>query len=202
MKRLPVLLLLLAPIVAAGEVHISWGPSTAATGYRVFHGTATGVYGSPPIDVGMVQEHTLVLPDDQASFVAVKAYNAAGESGFTPEITGWPRATLAGSIGEDCVQGSVPLACVLSITGSNFAPGTQVTFDNPNVVVGAVTVFSATSLTVAVTIATPAQGATVNLGVQHGWLNADGTPAGTVATSTMVTTPIVLPSIPPGLGAD
>ena len=71
--------LALVGTVAAGELNLSWDPSSGASGYRVFTGTSSGSYGSPQ-DVGNVTtRQALAVPDCTQTYFAVKAYNAAGE---------------------------------------------------------------------------------------------------------------------------
>lgn len=69
-------------------VTLSWGPSACtdydcADGYKVYCGSASGVYGTP-VDVGAALEHPISAPGNY--YCAATAYNTAGESGFSNEV--------------------------------------------------------------------------------------------------------------------
>jgi hypothetical protein len=67
-----------------------WDPSTGdVVGYRVYYGT-TSVNYTNNVDVGNVTEYNidnLPLQEGVTYYFAVKAYNAAGESGFSNAVT-------------------------------------------------------------------------------------------------------------------
>jgi hypothetical protein len=109
-------LLAVSPALAqTNEIRLAWDQSTGANGYRVKWGTATRTY-TGDLDVGnpcafdaaynaVVCRHTLTgLPVAANSFVAITAYNAAGESGFSREIQGWPRPEITTS-SSNCAPG-------------------------------------------------------------------------------------------------
>jgi hypothetical protein len=85
-----VLLLLSTVSASAGQVTLAWDPNTESdlAGYKVYYGTASGVYTSN-IDVGNVTSFTVTgLQDGLLYFFAVTAYNtSAGESGFSNEVS-------------------------------------------------------------------------------------------------------------------
>jgi hypothetical protein len=62
----------------AGSVTLAWDPSPdpAVTGYRVFYGTAPGVY-SQSVNVGNTTSHTVGSLDDTTTYYfSVRSYNA------------------------------------------------------------------------------------------------------------------------------
>lgn len=54
-----------------------------ASGYKVYCGSATGVYGTP-VDVGAALSHPISTPGTY--YCAATAYNEGGESGFSNEV--------------------------------------------------------------------------------------------------------------------
>ena len=83
----------------AGSVSMAWDPGTDPdlVGYRVFYGPAAGNYDQQT-DVGLVTDHTVTgLTDCSTWHVAVKGLDAGGNlsAGFSNEISGWPRPTVA-----------------------------------------------------------------------------------------------------------
>jgi hypothetical protein len=87
-----VALLLVGP-AAAFEQPLAWiAPPGTVDGYRVHVGAAPGSYASA-IDLGPVAPDasgvgraSISLPDGQTHYVALSAYNAAGESPFSNEL--------------------------------------------------------------------------------------------------------------------
>lgn len=58
-------------------------------GYRLYYGTESGLYQNS-IDLGLTTRYSLSqvpLPGGKTYYFAVTAYNAAGESGFSNEVT-------------------------------------------------------------------------------------------------------------------
>lgn len=79
---------LVAP-VSAGTAILSWTANTETdlAGYKLYQGTASGVYGTP-LDVGNVVTRTLPGLADGTYFWVLTAYDADGnESGFSLEVT-------------------------------------------------------------------------------------------------------------------
>lgn len=71
--------------VKAAEVTLQWNPVTEATGYKIYHGNASRVYGIPD-DVLAATTYTLTLGPGEYYF-AVTAYNNYGESGYSEEVS-------------------------------------------------------------------------------------------------------------------
>ncbi len=124
-------LLLAAAPALAGTIRVAWDPVPDAQGYRVYYGTVSGQY-TQSLDVGPATETTLTgLADCTTHFVAVKAYNAAGESAsFSNEISGWPRPVVGTIAPQAVMQGN---QVSVTIRGSNFQGGLAVETDNPYV---------------------------------------------------------------------
>ena len=72
---------------ASTKATLSWDPNAGSdlTGYKVYVGTASSVYGTP-VDVGLVTTFEVInLSKGQTYFFTVTAYNSAGESGYSNE---------------------------------------------------------------------------------------------------------------------
>jgi hypothetical protein len=133
-----VTLALAASYAQAGSVSLAWSPVQGAAGYRIYYGLSSGNYGTP-MDVGSATEATLSnLLDCTAYYIAVKAYNGAGESaGFSNEVTGWARPVVTATTPSAKMQGG---EAAVVIQGLNFKPGASVSIDNPRVALGPATV--------------------------------------------------------------
>jgi hypothetical protein len=84
-----------AAAAAAGNVTLSWDANTETdlAGYKLYYGTATGVY-STTINTGNVTTYTISSLPAGTYYFAVKAYNASGlESGYSNEVS----TTIAGA---------------------------------------------------------------------------------------------------------
>ena len=93
MKKLFTILAILAiaGIAQAATVQVTWNPNTEPdlSGYKLYHGTASGQYGEP-VDVGNVTEHVMeITPQHGATYYfALTAYDTSGnESGYSDEAT-------------------------------------------------------------------------------------------------------------------
>jgi hypothetical protein len=149
-----VALLLLASPAAAGTISLAWDAVPGATGYRVYYGTASGQYTSS-ITSATASATVSGLQDCAAYFVAVKAYNGAGESPqFSNELTGWSRPVVTSATPATAVQGD---QIVMDIVGSNFQSGALVDLGNPHVVLSSVTVLSCTHVQLLATVEPTAQ---------------------------------------------
>jgi hypothetical protein len=93
MKKLFTILAILAiaGIAQAATVQVTWNPNTEPdlSGYKLYHGTASGQYGEP-VDVGNVTGHAMqITPEYGATYYfALTAYDTSGnESGYSDEAT-------------------------------------------------------------------------------------------------------------------
>lgn len=123
--------LALATAAHAGTISIAWDAVPNATGYRVYYGKASRTYTSFA-DVGPSTQTTIQNLDDCTTwYVAVKAYNSAGESeSFSNEVSGWPRPAIASATPASAKQGD---QLTVEIRGANFQSGATVEIDNPHV---------------------------------------------------------------------
>jgi len=75
--------------LAATSVDLAWDANTEPdlAGYKIYYGTASGVYGTP-IDVGNVTAYTLTgLTEGVTYYLAATAYDTdANESDFSQEL--------------------------------------------------------------------------------------------------------------------
>ena len=124
MKRfgwIGVVLVALVEPAFAGTLGLSWNAAPGATGYKVYYGTQSGVY-TGSLDVKNVTSTSIsTLSDCTPWFLAVKAYNYAGESAaFSQEVTSWPRPSVTSATPNDALQGE---QVVVTVAGNNFQPG-------------------------------------------------------------------------------
>lgn len=198
-KILSALVLILFVGVASAQVNevgISWAASAGATGYKLYCGTQTGVYNAPgyPLDVGNV---TAVDPISfQAEgipfFCVVTAYNAAGESGYSNEVTSFPRPEGV-SFQPNCVPNPTPgsgVHCEGILAGFNFAPDLSVSISSPSVLNVSTARTSSRAATVAFDIAADAVGGAVDVVMAQGVLNPITLPG------FLTITPVILPAPP------
>ena len=145
-----------APGPAAGTVDLRWDPVPQATGYRIYYGASSGQYAAAR-DVGNVTAATLDgLADCTTHYMAVKAYNGAGESAeFSNEVSGWPRPRITTPSPAAARQGD---RLTLDIEGANFQPGASIEIDNPEISLRSATVLSCTRIQAAATIEPTAKG--------------------------------------------
>jgi len=82
------LLLLWTVSWADASVNLTWNASSGATGYRLHYGQSHGVYDTS-IDVGPSTTASLngSLTVDATYFFAATAYNSAGESDYSNEVS-------------------------------------------------------------------------------------------------------------------
>ena len=93
MKKLFTILAILAiaGIAQAATVQVTWNPNTEPdlSGYKIYYGTASGVYGDP-IDVGNVTGHVMEITPQHGGtyYFALTAYDTSGnESGYSDEAS-------------------------------------------------------------------------------------------------------------------
>jgi hypothetical protein len=127
------MLLMIATMAAttfAGEIQIAWDVTPGASGYKVYYGTSSGVYG-PPVVVSGTSTTIQGLQDCVSYFVAVKAFNAAGDSpNYSNELSGWSHPSITSATPSTAMQGD---QIVMDLVGANFLPGAAVELGNPNV---------------------------------------------------------------------
>lgn len=163
-----VLILIFAcSLASAGTVELAWDSVPGAFGYRVYYGLSSGAYsGSQDVPGGGTTASLGGLADCQTYFIAIKAYNGAGESvQYSNEVTGWARPEF---FGLDRIQANQGSQFTLDILGANFDPGASLTFDdsslpagltgNPLVRVESVNVVSCNQIQALVTVESPTRG--------------------------------------------
>ncbi len=150
--RIVGVLLAIATIAAptqAGEIHVAWDATSGASGYKVFYGTSSGNYG-PPVTVYGTSATIQGLQNCLPYFVAVKAFNAAGESpAFSNELSGWSRPSVTSATPATAMQGD---QIVMDVMGANFQSGAVVDLGNPHVFLTSVTVLSCNHIQLIATV--------------------------------------------------
>ena len=142
----------------AGEINLAWDPTPGASGYKVYYGTASGTYTAPGSPVTVYGNSTKIsgLLDCRSYFVAVKAFNAAGDSpDFSNELSGWSRPSIASATPSTAMQGD---QIVMDIQGSNFDGGASVDLGNPRIMVSSLAVLSCSHIQLMATIEPTAAG--------------------------------------------
>jgi hypothetical protein len=141
--------LLLARPARAGEINVAWDPVPGASSYHVYYGLSSGNYGAPITSTTNSATITS-LQDCRTYFVAVKAFNGAGESpDFSNEISGWSRPVVSTTTPATAMQGD---QVVVDIIGANFQGGATVDLGNPHVILTGVTVVSCNHLQLIATV--------------------------------------------------
>jgi hypothetical protein len=147
----PMLAALCAAIspATAGSISLTWDPTEGATGYHVYYGTESGNY--PTFVTTSTTSATIPgLQDCATYFVAVKAFNASGESpNFSNELSGWSRPSVTAASPSSAMQGA---QIVMDVTGTNFQSGAVVDLDNPHVNLTSIQVLSCTHIQLLATI--------------------------------------------------
>jgi hypothetical protein len=139
---------------SAGQISVSWDAVSGATGYHVYYGLQSRVYGQY-LTTTTNSATISGLQDCMSYFVSVKAYNAAGESAqYSNELTGWSRPAVTSATPTTAMQGD---QVVMDIIGANFQSGASVDLGNPNVILTSVTVLSCTHLQLIATVEPTAQ---------------------------------------------
>jgi hypothetical protein len=80
----------------AADVTLAWDANTESdlAGYKVYYGTASGVYGTP-ITIGTQTTYTVTGLPPGTYYFAVTAYNTSGlESGYSNEVSQTINGTL------------------------------------------------------------------------------------------------------------
>lgn len=130
---------LVAMPAGAGEINVGWDAVSRAAGYHVYYGSSSRNYtGSQTVSTNAAK--ITGLPDCQDTFLAIKAFNTAGESEqFSDELSGWPRPSITGTSPGAVQQGA---QLVVDINGANFRSGASVEINNPRVTLASVAVLS------------------------------------------------------------
>lgn len=166
---LPLAVALAIP-ASAGTFSVAWDPVSEPdlAGYRVYYGSSAGSY-TQSVDVGNVTQTTLTLADCQMWFVAVKAYDTAGNQSatYSNEVSGWARPTVT-SVGPNAAERGRTLS--LTLSGTNYQVGAAVNFANAGVVVNSVQVNSCSQIVANVTVQPTAAVGVTSVDVE----NADG----------------------------
>ena len=133
----------------AGEVKVAWDSVPGAAGYHVYYGVQSGVYGS--FVLAATNSATIPgLQDCQAYYIAVKAFNGAGESAnFSNELSGWAHPSITSATPSSAMQGD---QINIRIMGANFQSGAVVDLGNPNVFLTSISVDSCTQITLLATV--------------------------------------------------
>lgn len=151
-RRLAGILLCVGAMSAAsaGSITLAWNAVAGAAGYRVYYGNASGQYTGSK-DVGAATSTALSgLADCVEWYVAVKAYNTAGESAtYSTEVTGWSRPAVNLSQPRSAMQGA---QAAMQIQGANFKPGARLTINNPRVRLNSAVVVDCGRIDIDVTI--------------------------------------------------
>ena len=151
-------------LASAGNVTLAWDPSADSTGYKVYIGGAPGAYGESR-DVGNVTEAELTgVADCTLSYFATSAYNEAGESGKSNEISSWPRPSVDGVSPAEGEQGT---SLELTLSGWNYQPGATVELSHPGIRVDSVTVNACGQLVAGITIEPGAELGAVDVSVRN-----------------------------------
>ncbi len=102
----------------AGEIRLAWDAVEGASGYRVYYGTSSGDY-TRSVSVGNSTTGRLTgLENCKRYYMAVKAYNSAGESPtFSNELNGWAQPEIRR---VDPDQGDQGDQFTMNIHGVNF----------------------------------------------------------------------------------
>jgi hypothetical protein len=107
----------------AGEIQVAWDATPGATGYKVYYGTSSGGYGTPVVVYG-TSATIQGLQDCVSYFVAVKAFNSAGDSpNYSNELSGWSRPSITSATPPAAMQGD---QIVIDVMGANFRSGARV----------------------------------------------------------------------------
>ena len=143
----------LAVSAQAGQIQLAWDPVAGATGYRVYYGTQPGTYTGNMTTSGTSATVT-GLQNCTTYYLAVKAYNAAGESpSFSNELSGWARPEISAAAPGVAMQGS---QVTVTVSGANFQSGAIVEMDAPRVTVSGVRTVSCTQMQFVATLDPPA----------------------------------------------
>ncbi len=119
----------------AADVTLAWDANTETdlAGYKIYYGTAPGVYGAP-ITIGVQTTYTITGLAPGTYYFAVTAYNTSGlESGFSNEvsttISGTPPANRCDVNGDTSVNVLDLQILINTILGANLGLGRDINGD-------------------------------------------------------------------------
>ena len=150
-----------APAATAGSIPLRWTPveSPDVSGYRIYYGTAPGVY-SGSIDVpprpswyhlSDLIDCTTNYADCTTYYIAVKALASpeVESVGYSNEISGLPTPFISSATPATVEQGQV---ATIVLSGANFVPGATVAFEDPAIVLQTISASSCGSIAVTVSV--------------------------------------------------
>ena len=142
----------------AGTIPVAWDAVTDAdlAGYRIFVGTAPGVYTLPAQDVPVATSTAIAgLTDCTNYYFAVKARDLAGNlsATYSTELQGWPAITVATISPTTWETGK---SATLALVGTNFRSGAAVTLTGVGVQAITASVAGLTCTGLAATFVIPA----------------------------------------------
>lgn len=118
----------------AGYRTLSWTASSGAAGYHVWYGESPNTY-TGMVPVGNTTTVTLDVDLDDCTrwYFSVTAYNSAGESGYSNEVS-WLTPMAVDSIAPDDAGATLKQGSQLPVTihGARFMSGATVEIDHPD----------------------------------------------------------------------
>jgi len=134
---------------SAGSISLSWDGTPGATGYHVYYGVQSGAY-TDSVATSSTTATIVGLQDCATYYVAVKAFNGAGESpNFSNELSGWSRPGVSSATPSSATQGD---QIVMDVMGTNFQSGAVVDLGNPHVILTSVSVLSCNHIQLLATV--------------------------------------------------
>ncbi len=103
------------------KVTLSWSAVSGAAGYKVYRGLASRSYGATGTDVGPAKTYTAGnLTNGTKYYFAVVAYNSAGQSIYSNELSATPVSSLAAPVLNSAVAGDGQVSLSWSaVTGAS-----------------------------------------------------------------------------------
>ncbi|MHA6480896.1 RCC1 domain-containing protein [Paenibacillus sp. strain BS8-2] len=85
-------------IASDSQISLNWNPVSDTTGYHVYYGTASGVYGAPITVGASVYRYDLAnLTNGTVYYIAVSALNGVLESAVSSEVQATPQVAAPGA---------------------------------------------------------------------------------------------------------
>lgn len=117
MKTLALAIAVLIALPCVAQVTLTWEPVTDASGYRLYHGTESNVYGYV-VDVGSTTNYSYTgLVDGYTYYFSGTSYDSTGfEGSLSPEVS----AVIWGIHAKAFTGGTIsPLGTTYIVSGSN-----------------------------------------------------------------------------------